>query len=249
MASQIKSDLARKRSVAACPAAPGGDFCGLGSVRKPPAPRRPCRSPSRECPGCCPHPYPQRVWRMTSSAGATRCSSPTSHRAVKYPCRPVEVAFRARLYHNRELLVDERSRPAVFDPGTHILSPVFDRINFESTLEDVLSGVRSSLQRQMIQTGALPEGDYRLELGAEVLSGQRVNVIPGPGILHGELSAATAADHPGQQRTNVVMGTPVFSWSPVLTRTAGAAGVRIPAGGDVRRTGSRGCDRRQPTAP
>jgi large repetitive protein len=131
---------------------------------------------------------------------------------------PVEVVFRARLYHNRELLVDERSLPAVFDPGTHILSPVFDRIDFESTLEDVLSGVRSSLQRQMIQTGALPEGDYRLELSAEVLSGQRVNVIPGQAFFTVSYPPPPQLITPGN-RTNVVMSTPVFSWSPVLTRT------------------------------
>ncbi len=132
---------------------------------------------------------------------------------------PVELQFRVRMYLNRELLVDERSLPATFDPGTHILSPVFDRIQLESSLEDVLTGVRGSLQRQMIQTGALPEGDYRLELDVEILSDQRFNIIPGQAYFTVSYPQPPQLMTPGNQ-TNLTMSTPVFSWSPVLTRTA-----------------------------
>ena len=140
-----------------------------------------------------------------------------SPRNLDMSAPPVEVAFHVRLYHNRELLVDERSLPAFFEPGPNFLSPIFDRIEFESSLEDVLSGVRSSLQRQMIQTGALPEGDYRLELDAEVLSGEQVRVVPGVALFSVTYPPPPQLITPGN-RTNVAMGTPVFSWSPVLTR-------------------------------
>ncbi|MFO8030676.1 MAG: hypothetical protein R6U28_12520, partial [Cyclonatronaceae bacterium] len=132
---------------------------------------------------------------------------------------PVDVIFRVELYRNRELLVDEQSLPVRFEPGTHILSPVFDRIRIERSLEEVISGVRSSLQRQLIQTGALPEGDYRLELGAEVLGDGRFNVIPGQAFFTVSYPQPPQLMTPGN-RTDLTMSTPVFSWSPVLTRTA-----------------------------
>ncbi len=93
---------------------------------------------------------------------------------------PIDLEFGVRLYKNRELLVDEVSEPVSFDPGFHVLAPAFDVIRFDRSIDQVLSSLSSSLQRTVLQTGALPEGDYRIELDARLLDDRsNVNIING----------------------------------------------------------------------
>ncbi|WP_210512026.1 hypothetical protein [Natronogracilivirga saccharolytica] len=132
---------------------------------------------------------------------------------------PVDLIFEVRLYKNRDLLVQEFSEPASFDPGMHILSPVFDDLTFERSQEDIISDLDSDLQSTILQTGALPEGDYRIEISAEPADGQT-----GVNFMDGRATFTVTHPQPPQLVTpangsNITMETPLFSWTPVLTRT------------------------------
>ena len=133
---------------------------------------------------------------------------------------PIELEFEVRLYRNRELLVQEFSEPALFEPGMHVLSPVFDNLSFDRSSEDVIADLDSDIRNTVLQTGALPEGDYRIEMDVAPVGDRRnVNVVTG--------QAMFTVTHPQPPQlvtptngANITMDTPLFSWTPVLTRTS-----------------------------
>ncbi len=130
---------------------------------------------------------------------------------------PVDFEFVFRLYRDRELLVEEVSRPETLFPGMNNLTPLTDRLQFERSQRDIISDLGRDLQSRIIQSGALPEGNYRLEVDANPTAGRTVQV-------HGGVAHFTVA-HPQPPRltspshdANLTMTHPVFSWTPVMSQ-------------------------------
>lgn len=129
---------------------------------------------------------------------------------------PIELEFEIRLYRNRELLVDEVSESATFQPGFHNLTPIFDNIRIRRSPEQVIADLGSSMERQILQAGALPEGDYTIEVNANLVD-DRTNVHINGG------RANFTVTHPQPPRllspvagSNITMDNPLFSWTPVM---------------------------------
>ncbi len=129
--------------------------------------------------------------------------------------QPVELEFEIRLYRNNNLLVEEVSEPVLIEPDLNIFAPIFDDIFIDRSFQDVINDLDSELRRQIIQTGALPEGNYRLEIDARPLNGSQLMVTPGIAqftVTYPQPPQLVTPRHEEQ----VITETPVFSWTTVL---------------------------------
>lgn len=129
---------------------------------------------------------------------------------------PVELQFEVRLYRNNELLVKEFSRPESFNPGVHNLVPVFDYIRLERSVDEVIADLDNTLTGNILQSGTLPQGNYRVVIDAQPTAEQDIRIneaitdftvtYPQPPRI---TSPADGAD--------ITISNPVFSWTPVIT--------------------------------
>ena len=127
----------------------------------------------------------------------------------------VRVRFNVRVTLGNEVLVDETSLPEEFDPGFTVLSPFTDFVEFNVTTSEVLDELPSSRVRQAYQTGAFPEGDYRITIEPQVV-GSGMPGIPGFANFMVRYPQPPTLVSPNNGETIAeLVSTPVFMWSPV----------------------------------
>ena len=127
---------------------------------------------------------------------------------------PVEVEFEFRMFKDRELIVEEVSEPATVNPGFQTFAPIFDHLNFEAGFDDVVSGLSRDLQSTFIQTGAFPEGRYRVEVDAHPVD-RRILVNSGRTDFEVRYPPPPRITSP-TDGSDITQTTPVLSWTPVL---------------------------------
>lgn len=129
---------------------------------------------------------------------------------------PREFEFHLTVIKNGRTLLNEVSDPQMFEPGTHFLAPFFEEVSFPISVEDVLDSFDSSLQNQIIQTGALPEGNYSFRLEARPVDpSPPVSVIPGIANFVVRFPQPPILTTP-PDNSNVTTDIPVFTWTPVV---------------------------------
>lgn len=134
---------------------------------------------------------------------------------------PVDFVFDFALSRNGRELVRITSAPTAFTPGSYIFSSFFQEIQFRETADDILNRLDSELTNQLIQTGAVPEGNYTVEITARPFT-QQSGIIAIPG------RAMFSVRYPTPpilvsipDGANVTFDTPTFSWTPVVSSIGG----------------------------
>lgn len=134
---------------------------------------------------------------------------------------PVDFVFDFALSRNGRELVRITSAPIAFTPGSYIFSSFFQEIQFRETADDILNSLDSELTNQLIQTGAVPEGNYTVEITARPFT-QQSGIIAIPG------RAMFSVRYPTPpilvsipDGANVTFDTPTFSWTPVVSSIGG----------------------------
>jgi len=135
--------------------------------------------------------------------------------------QPVDFVFEFTVFLNNRELLSVTSLPAAFTPGTVVLSSFFEEIKFSETADEILNQVDASLTNQIIQTGFLPEGDYRIEIAARPFTGQSsISVLPGNAMFSVRYpSPPILISIPDE--SNISSDLPVFSWTPVVSSIGG----------------------------
>lgn len=134
---------------------------------------------------------------------------------------PVDFVFDFVLYRNNRPIVDITSAPRAFTPGSYVFTSFFEENQFRETPNDIIAALDSQLRNQVVQSGAMPEGNYTIEITARPFSQQSgITPIPGrtnfsvryppPPIL---VSVPDGA--------NLTFETPTFSWTPVVSSMGG----------------------------
>ncbi|PWN07629.1 hypothetical protein [Rhodohalobacter mucosus] len=134
---------------------------------------------------------------------------------------PVDFVFDFALSRNGRELIRITSAPIAFTPGSYVFSSFFEEIQFRETADEILSGLDSELTNQLIQTGAIPEGNYTVEITARPFT-QQSGIVTVPG------RAMFSVRYPTPpilvsvpDGANVTMDTPTFSWTPVVSSIGG----------------------------
>lgn len=134
--------------------------------------------------------------------------------------RPVDFEFRFVLKKDNRTLIDVTSLPKAFTPGNYVFPAFFQEILFPQSAGDLINNLDRRLRNQVIQSGSIPEGRYTIEVEARPAGSSNIAVIPGiipftvqyppPPIL------VTVPND-----ANLLLETPVFSWTPVVSQTGG----------------------------
>ncbi|AXI99380.1 hypothetical protein CYPRO_0093 [Cyclonatronum proteinivorum] len=128
---------------------------------------------------------------------------------------PRAFEFVVTVTKNGNTLIEERSDPVFFEPGTHFLVPFFDEVPFNIDLEDVIDGFDSSLRNQLLQSGALPEGNYSIRISPEAVNMQPiVSGIPGISNFVVRFPQPPILVTPPDESV-VSLAMPFFTWTPV----------------------------------
>ncbi len=128
----------------------------------------------------------------------------------------VPFVFHVVLEKDGKTLIDVKSDPKNYSPGTYLLSSLFNDLNFPYSFSDLLNQVGSALKQQVIQGGVIPEGNYTIKIEAlPANAAQGVSAVPA--IVNAQVIypqppiLVTPADE-----SNVIQNIPTFSWTPVV---------------------------------
>lgn len=130
---------------------------------------------------------------------------------------PIELEFIVSLYRDGDLLIEEISRPEIFEPGVHNLAPAFDYIRLERDIDDVIGDLQQDLTEQVLQSGTIPEGDYRIEIDARPVDDQRIVVNEAIRRFSVTFPQSPRLTSPADE-ADITMPNPVFTWTPVMTQ-------------------------------
>jgi large repetitive protein len=129
---------------------------------------------------------------------------------------PADIVFRVEMVKDGRVVAEEFSRPMSYEPGIYFLSPFFSMVRFDRSEEDIFADLESRLRNQVLQSGALPEGEYRITIEAQAAPGS-------PPIIPVTVPAPFSVRYPQPpilftppDRGTVAITTPIFTWSPVL---------------------------------
>ncbi|TVQ13353.1 MAG: hypothetical protein EA364_06880 [Balneolaceae bacterium] len=130
--------------------------------------------------------------------------------------QPVDMVFRIQVVKDGRVLVEETSRPVTYEPGIHLLSPFFEQVRFERREQDIFADLDRQVRNQVLQSGALPEGNYMLNIEAQpTVTGQTFSGIPGVSNFLVRYPQPPQLLTP-PDRSTVAVGVPMFTWTPVL---------------------------------
>ncbi|WP_141691525.1 hypothetical protein [Rhodohalobacter halophilus] len=138
-----------------------------------------------------------------------------------FSSQPVDFVFDFRLVRNNRTILELESLPRAFTPGSYVFTSFFEEVDFRETPNDVLDMIGSDLRNQIVQSGSIPEGNYSIEITARPFTGQTgINTMPG--------SAIFSVRYPPPpilvsvpDGANVLVDTPTFSWTPVVSSNGG----------------------------
>jgi large repetitive protein len=134
---------------------------------------------------------------------------------------PVDFVFNFVLVKNNRTIVDITSAPRAFTPGSYVFTSFFEENEFRETPNDVIRSLDRELQNQIIQSGAIPEGNYSIEITARPFSQQTgINPVPGRAIFSVRYPPPPILVSV-PDGANLIFDTPVFSWTPVVSSMGG----------------------------
>ncbi|MDZ7757740.1 hypothetical protein [Rhodohalobacter sp.] len=138
-----------------------------------------------------------------------------------FSSQPVDFVFDFSLYLNNRELLTLTSLPRSFTPGTTILTSFFEELQFRETADEIISSLDRSLTNQIVQTGFVPEGDYRIEITARPFTGQSgISTLPGNAMFSVRYPSPPILISVPDQST-ITTSTPIFSWTPVVSSIGG----------------------------
>jgi hypothetical protein len=134
--------------------------------------------------------------------------------------QPVDFVFNFSVFQNNRRLIDIQSMPSAFTPGTYVFTSFFEELIFPQSADDVFRQLDGAIRSQIIQTGTLPEGEYSIVIEARPATSQsNIATLPGSANFSVRYPQPPIPVSP-PNGSNVTLGTPVFSWTPVVN-TAG----------------------------
>ncbi|TVQ15437.1 MAG: hypothetical protein EA364_02240 [Balneolaceae bacterium] len=129
---------------------------------------------------------------------------------------PIDIYFTLRLTKDGQVVVDERSRTITYDPGFYVLSPFFDEVTFERSEEEIFGDIERTLRNQVLQSGALPEGNYTITIDVRAADpGVILSSMPGIATFMVRYPQPPILLTP-PDLGEVSMQNTIFSWTPVL---------------------------------
>ena len=134
--------------------------------------------------------------------------------------QPVDFVFDFQVFQNNRRLISVQSLPSSFAPGTYVFTSFFEELFFTQGADDVFRQLDGTIRNQIIQTGTLPEGEYSMVIEARPANSQtNIAALPGTANFSVRYPQPPIPVSP-PNAANVTLGTPVFSWTPVVN-TAG----------------------------
>lgn len=134
---------------------------------------------------------------------------------------PVDFVFNFVLLKNNRPIVDITSAPRAFTPGSYVFTSFFEENEFRQTPNEIIASLDRVLRNQVIQSGAIPEGNYSIEITARPFS-QQTGITPIPG------RSMFSVRYPPPpilvsvpNGANLTFDTPTFSWTPVVSSMGG----------------------------
>ncbi|MEX0662970.1 MAG: hypothetical protein WEA58_06300 [Balneolaceae bacterium] len=135
--------------------------------------------------------------------------------------QPVDFVFDFVLLKNNRAIVDITSAPRAFAPGSYVFTSFFEENEFRETPNEIIASLDRELQNQVVQSGAIPEGNYTIEITARSFS-QQTGITPIPG------RSLFSVRYPPPpilvsvpDEANVTFENPTFSWTPVVSSQGG----------------------------
>jgi len=134
--------------------------------------------------------------------------------------QPVDFVFDFQVFQNNRRLISVQSLPSSFTPGTYVFTSFFEELVFTQGADEVFRQLDDAIRNQIIQTGTLPEGEYSIVIEARPATAQaNIAALAGTSNFSVRYPQPPIPVSP-PNGANVTLGTPVFSWTPVVN-TAG----------------------------
>lgn len=137
-----------------------------------------------------------------------------------FTMQPVDFIFEFTVSKNNKEIIEIASLPMAFVPGAHVFTSFFEELVFPQGADDVFQQLDTDTRMQLIQTGMLPEAQYRIQITARPAFPQpRMTILPGLAHFTVRYPSPPILVSP-PDNANVLLDVPVFSWTPVVN-TAG----------------------------
>ncbi|NBC64079.1 MAG: hypothetical protein GVY07_00275, partial [Bacteroidetes bacterium] len=138
---------------------------------------------------------------------------------TSFTSQPVDFVFDFTVSKNNRPIVEIESLPQAFSPGTYVFTSFFEELIFPQSADDVFRQLDSEIQNQIIQTGTIPEGEYRIQIEARAATSSNIATIPGLANFSVRYPSPPILVSP-PNGSNVTVDVPIFAWTPVVS-TAG----------------------------
>lgn len=129
--------------------------------------------------------------------------------------RPVTTAWRVTLRRDGQDLVSAVSEPVVYEPGVYFYRTFDDSpaIEFDLSYGDIVDRLPGEVRDVVLQTGALPEGIYTVEVEPLPLG----DVLSIAGVADFEVLFPDPPQLVVPYGDELVTQPPLFAWTPVVT--------------------------------
>ncbi|MCC5933679.1 MAG: hypothetical protein JJU35_05480 [Balneolales bacterium] len=127
-----------------------------------------------------------------------------------------EFIFDLELTLNGQRILNISSDPYMIQPGFSSYFDFFDNVSFDIDFDDIVESLPRRVRDQLIQSGALPEGNYQLRIAPRPVQMQpavSVNAIPAVFVVRFPQPPVLITP---PNNVDLPMSIPLFSWSPVV---------------------------------